>query len=296
MSVWKWSQTANTNAQADSTINWREGMSARAYNNSARAMMAAIAKYRDDASGNVVTAGTTTAFTVTTNQGLTELTDGFAITVRMDDTNGASPTLNVDSLGAKSIAGVYGTAIPEGALPSGSVHTFVYDATDDKWIVHGRFADAVMQADVPDLLAIEALSGTSGALKKTAANTWALDDLTTNVMFAKDNNNSVFATGIAGDFQIPFACTITGAFLLADQTGSMVIDLWKDTYANYPPTDTDSITASAPVTISSTNKATDTTLTGWTTSVAAGDIFRVNIDSITAITRFTLVLRVKRYA
>lgn len=296
MSLWKWSQTANTNAQADSSINYREGQSARSLNNSARAMMAAIAKYRDDSSGDLVTAGTDTAFTVTTNQTITELVDGFAITVRMDDTNGVDATLNVDSTGDKPIAGVYGTAIPEGALPEGSIHTFVYNATDEKWIVHGRFADSVLLADIPDLLAIEALSGTSGALTKTAANTWALDNLTTNVMFAKDNNGSVFATGIAGDFQIPFACTITGVFLLADQTGSMVIDLWKDTYANYPPTDIDTITASAPVTISSTNKATDTTLTGWTTSVAAGDIIRVNIDSVTAITRFTLVLRVKRYA
>lgn len=138
MTLWKWSTTAATNDDVDSTINWQEGQSPGSINGSARAMMAATAKYRDDMSGNLVTAGTSTAYTLTTNQTLTALTDGFAVTARMDETSGATPTLNVDSLGAKSIAGVYGTAIATGALLGGGIYTFVYDSTDDKWIVHGK--------------------------------------------------------------------------------------------------------------------------------------------------------------
>lgn len=295
MTLWKWSTTANTNTTADSTINWQEGQSPGSVNGSARAMMAAVAKFRDDMSGNLVTAGSSTAYTLTTNQTLTALTDGFAVTARMDETSGEAPTLNVDSLGAKSIAGVYGTAIATGALLAGGIYTFVYDSTDDKWIVHGRFGDGMFTGDYPDLVAIEALSGTTGALKKTAANTWALDDGTTNLIFVKDNNSVAIPTGIQGDIHVPFACTITGIFLFADATGSIVIDLWKDTYANYPPTVADTITASAKPTLSSASKATDTTLTGWTTSVAAGDIIRVNVDSATTVTRFTLAIRVKRF-
>lgn len=295
MSLWKWSQTANTNATADSTINWQEGQSPGSINGSARAMMAAVAKYRDDQSGNLVTAGTSTAYTLTTNQGLTSLTDGFAVTARLDETNGANPTLNVDSTGAKAIASLYGTAIPEGALPGGSVHKFVYDSTDEKWIVHGRFGDVMSSANYPDLLAIEALAGTTGALKKTAADTWALDDGTTDIVVAHTEGGGVLTTGIIADVHVPFACTITGVFAFADQTGSLVVDIWKDTYANFPPTDADSITGSDPVTISSTNKATDTTLSGWTTSIAAGDVLRFNIDSVTGITRLTVALRVKRF-
>lgn len=258
-------------------------------------MMAAVAKYRDDMSGNLVTGGTATAYTLTTSQGLSSLTDGFAVTCRMSATSGASPTLNVDSLGAKSIAGVYGTAIATGALLSGSVHTFVYDATDDKWIVHGRFGDLLTSGDNPDLVAIEAISGTTGALRKTAANTWALDDGTFNALFVIGDGVNVISTGIKGDLHIPIAATITGVFAFADQTGSIVVDVWKDSYANYPATDSDSITASAPITITAATKATDTTLTGWTTSVAAGDILRLNVDSVSAITRCTIVLRLKRF-
>jgi hypothetical protein len=295
MTMWKWSQTANTNTTADTTINWQEGQSPGSVNGSARAMMAAVAKYRDDMGGNLVTAGSATAYTLTTNQVLTELVDGHAVTCRMDETSGLAPTLNVDSRGAKAIATVYGTAIPTGALLGGGVYTFVYDATDDKWIVHSRFGDGMFTGDFPDIVAIEALAGTTGVARKTAANTWALEDGTTNLMFVKDNNSVVIPTGIQGEIHVPFACTITGIFLLCDQTGSIVIDLWKDSYANYPPTDADSITASAPVTASSAVKATDTTLTGWTTAVAAGDIIRVNVDSCTSITRFSLAIRVKRF-
>ena len=136
MTVYKWSTTASSNDDADSTINWIEGQAPSTINNSARAMMAAVAKWRDDQSGNLVTGGTSTAYTLTTNQVYTALTDGISVTCRMSATNGASPTLNVDSLGAKSIASVYGTAISTGALLSGAVHTFTYDSTDDKWLVH----------------------------------------------------------------------------------------------------------------------------------------------------------------
>jgi hypothetical protein len=119
---------------------------------------------------------------------------------------------------------------------------------------------------------------------------------TSSVQFLIDGSGSAIETGIKGDIRIPFAGTITGAYLLADQTGSIVIDLWKDTTANFPPTVADTITASAKPTISSALKAEDTTLTGWTTTVSAGDIIRVNVDSCTIIQRCLVVLNFKRTA
>lgn len=109
-----------------------------------------------------------------------------------------------------------------------------------------------------------------------------------------DGGGSVITTGLKGDLVIPFACTITGVTLLGDQSGSIVIDLWKDTYTNYPPTIADSIAASAKPTITTATKSQDTTLTGWTTSVAAGDIIRVNVDSVTTLTRVALILTLSK--
>lgn len=114
------------------------------------------------------------------------------------------------------------------------------------------------------------------------------------VNFIIDGVGVEIPDGVAGFIEIPFACTITRASLLADQTGSIVLDLWKDTYANYQPTVADTITAAAKPTIASGLKAQDTTLTGWTTSLAAGDILAVKVDSCTTITRCTLSLLVTK--
>lgn len=109
-----------------------------------------------------------------------------------------------------------------------------------------------------------------------------------------DGGGSTITTGVKGYIEIPFAGTIVQATLLADQSGSIVIDVWKDTYANYPPTDADSITAAAPPTISTATKSQDSTLTGWTTSITAGDILGFNVDSVTTITQVTLILKIRR--
>lgn len=108
------------------------------------------------------------------------------------------------------------------------------------------------------------------------------------------NGVDVISTGVVGSLEIPFACTINQVTLLADQSGSIVVDIWKDTYANYPPTVADTITASAKPTLSAAEKSQDSTLTGWTTSISAGDILRFNVDSATTVTRVTLSLKVTK--
>lgn len=114
------------------------------------------------------------------------------------------------------------------------------------------------------------------------------------IEFIIDGGGSAITTGVKGDIEIPYNCTITRATLLADQTGSIVVDIWKDTYANFPPTNTDSITASAKPTLSSASKAQDTTLTGWTTTLAAGSTLRFNVDSVSTVTRVTVSLKVTK--
>lgn len=114
------------------------------------------------------------------------------------------------------------------------------------------------------------------------------------INFVIDGGGATITTGVKGDLEIPFACTINRVTLLADQSGSIVVDVWKDTYANFPPTGADSICASAKPTITSATKSQDSTLTGWTTSVSAGDTLRFNVDSITTCQRVTLSLKVTK--
>lgn len=105
MTLYKWSQTASVDATADLTINWAEGQSPASVNDSARAMMAAIAKYRDDMTGAIVTTGTATAYAVSSYQVFQTLAQlsGQVIAFTPHATNGATVTLNVDGLGAKPL-------------------------------------------------------------------------------------------------------------------------------------------------------------------------------------------------
>lgn len=157
---------------------------------------------------------------------------------------------------------------------------------------------ALIEEETPDLDAIEALQGKNGLLRKKDENEWELDPLTTNIIYVKDtgNANVPLPTGVLGDVQVDFDCVITGVTLLADKNGSAVIDIWKDTYANYPPTADDSICgAASKPTLSNASKYNDTSLPNWNKSINAGDIIRFNLQSVSSISRLTIKLRVQRY-
>lgn len=110
-----------------------------------------------------------------------------------------------------------------------------------------------------------------------------------------DGGGATITTGVKGDLgPFPFACEIVDWTLLGDQSGSISIDVWKDSYANYPPLDADSITASAPIAASAATKATDATLTGWTKAISAGQSLRFNVDSVTSFQRVQIMFKMKR--
>jgi hypothetical protein len=136
-------------------------------------------------------------------------------------------------------------------------------------------------------LSNQGVQGLQGVIGNTGA-------VTASVLFQISNDGASLTTGIKGDVVIPFNATITEWSLLADQTGSAVVDIWKDTYGNYPPTVGDSITGSAKPTITSSDKGQSSTLTGWTTTVNAGDILRFNIDSVSTIQRLSINLKISR--
>lgn len=120
--------------------------------------------------------------------------------------------------------------------------------------------------------------------------------LTSAIVYVIDGGGSAITTGVKGDLVIPFGCTVSEWSLVADQTGSITVDIWRDTFGNYPPTVADTITGSALPTISSSNRNSSTVLTGWSTSIASGSTLRFNVNSASAITRATLTLRVVRTA
>ena len=108
------------------------------------------------------------------------------------------------------------------------------------------------------------------------------------------SGSAVVSTGVTGYLEVPFDCTIIAARLVSDVSGSIVVDIWKDTYANFPPTNADSICSTNEPELSTAHKSEDTTLTGWTTSLTDGDWLAFNVDSVSTIEQVTLSLTVRR--
>lgn len=85
--------------------------------------------------------------------------------------------------------------------------------------------------------------------------------------------------GTVVDAYIPVASTITGVVITTTGAAcSAVVDIWSDTYANFPATVADTITASAKPTLS-TAQAAKPNISTWTTAIAADTVLRANLDS-----------------
>jgi len=93
---------------------------------------------------------------------------------------------------------------------------------------------------------------------------------------------------------MPYSGTITGWEIMADVSGSIVIDVWKDTYANYPPTIANTIAGTEKPTLSSQTKNQDLTLTTWTTTVSEGDIIKFNVDSSSTVNKVYLTIYINK--
>lgn len=102
-------------------------------------------------------------------------------------------------------------------------------------------------------------------------------------------SGTVVSLGIVNSaLTLKYSGTITGYSLSADQSGSIVVDIWKANAAI--PTIANSITASAKPTLSSSQYISSTTLTGWTTTVTAGDVLIANVISAATVQAFNLEL------
>jgi microcystin-dependent protein len=142
MTLYKWSQTAASNATADPSINWQEGQAPSSVNDSGRAMMVSIAKHRDDIAGAIVTGGTATAYTVTSYEAFDTLSrlNGQIIAFTPHATNGATVTLNVDSLGPRPLRSAPSTELLAGTLIQGTPYLALYNHSDAAFYLHGFFA------------------------------------------------------------------------------------------------------------------------------------------------------------
>ena len=112
---------------------------------------------------------------------------------------------------------------------------------------------------------------------------------TRTLNFIIDGGGVTITTGKKGIAVIDGDYTVTGWTIIAGQSGSIVVDVNRATYANFPTTA--SIAGSELPTLSSAQKAEDLTLSSWTTTLSARDVLEFEVDSVTTVTRVTVALR-----
>lgn len=132
-----------------------------------------------------------------------------------------------------------------------------------------------------------------GPLSATALKT-TLGLSPTTLQVAFDGGGAAIQAGYKFPLMVPWDCTVTGWTFGALQTGSIVVDVWRDTQANFPPDVADSIAGTEKPTISASNIGEDLTLTTWSPALTRGQWLIFNVDSASTIQQATLVLHVTR--
>jgi hypothetical protein len=116
-------------------------------NNAMRAMMADSRKWQLDWSG-VTTAGSSNAYTMTCNQGITAYADGMRFSFRADRNNTGAATLNIDARGAKALRKVSGgslVALVANDIVAKAIYDVVFNSADDVFVITGNDATRYRQ-------------------------------------------------------------------------------------------------------------------------------------------------------
>lgn len=189
-------------------------------------------------------------------------------------TGGTGQTGNTGAAGGTGAAGATGAAGPTGATgQTGRVGNT------------GATGPAGSASD----------TGATGATGATGPTGSTGSTGTAALVFVFDGSGSTPSANSTADLYVPFACTINSATLQGDQTGSAVVDVWVAAFStSSAPTVANTITASDLPTLSSAIGSSDSTLTGWTTTIAAGSWVRVNLNSASTLHRLTLTLAVTK--
>lgn len=157
------------------------------------------------------------------------------------------------------------------------------------WTSLAYAIDFVPTSGLLDSTTIDVNTATPGQVK------W--HDITPRVISATigGDGGSAITAPLYAMVYIPYGCTITGAYCAsvdssgAALSGSCTVEVWIKSAAI--PTSSDKVSASAPVTLSSASLSTDTTLTGWSTTVTAGSWAIFKMATATTVQKVIVALK-----
>lgn len=149
----------------------------------------------------------------------------------------------------------------------------------------------LVQGSSPNDVTKRAESGLVASLGLTA-------NLPSSIEYVIDGAGGNILPQVWGYMTIPFDGNLNAAVMLANATGTVVMDVYKCTLAQFDPPTTpnagNSISGGSPPTITASTKAT-INVSGWTRNFAEGDILAFVVTSATpGVTRVTLSLDLVR--
>lgn len=214
------------------------------------------------------------------------VTEGVAINKTYDDTSGTL-TIDVD-------LGTAGTQAAAGNHVHASATTAITDFVEAAQDAVGAMAANSTSINLTYVDATPSLTATANFAGTGSASTIAHSDHTHTVSLTvtktlnfpfgdEDALGAVVATTSRRTISIPVGwgtCQLTRWRVLNDQSATVTVDVWKDTYANYPPVNADSISVSGTPGTSAAIKAESTNFTGWSTSTfTGGDVITAAVEA-----------------
>lgn len=139
--------------------------------------------------------------------------------------------------------------------------------------------------------AIGNVTGLQSALDGKAS-TSHTHTLTGSIQFTFNGGGAAIEAGAEAVIRMNFAGTFTGWDIYSAHPGSFVGTVGKATHSDYPTFT--AISGTSKPTLASQNKNQSTTLTGWATSFAAGDVIRIVVDSAATVEQVAVSLRYTR--
>ncbi len=107
------------------------------------------------------------------------------------------------------------------------------------------------------------------------------------ITFSISGGGSTITTGDVLSYPTAaFSCTINRVDISGNPSGSITVDVWKA--AGAIPTSGNKISASAPVTLSTSQLNQNGSISGWTLGVSSGDVFGASVATVSSLTSATV--------
>lgn len=249
--------------------------------------------------------GSADAYAVALTPAITAYTTGLKIVFQAANSNTGTSTLAVNGLSAKTIKKNVSTNLSANDIVANGIYQVMYDGTNFQMLggvggsgaqgsqgFQGAQGHQGFQGDQGNQGAqgFQGLTGSGAQGAQGDQGAQGNQGVTSKLItFNVYNSGSVIPVAtVPGVITVPYSGTISSWYLSSEDSCTARIDIWKN--ASAEPTNSDSITASAKPNLSAAQFNNSSTLTGWTTSITAGDKIKIEVEQNDSSTFFILTL------